>query len=475
MNDRNQGTIQEGPMTTQRRRIAIVATVAAFGLVLGACGSGSGDNTPSTTPTAEEESTPTEQAEAPTEDTAEPTDAPAGAPVTITWWGWAPAYEAAAAAFNAAHTDIQIQFEQISPGSQGGYDKLLTAVQAGNAPCLGQVGYETFTSFVAAGALEDVTDLVASQRGEFADWVWNQVGIEGKVFGIPVDIGTMAMFYRSDIFEAHGVDIPTTWTEYRAAAEALQAADPTIKIASLPTDAYNYSGYSWQAGAKWFETDSDAWKVTINSDANVQVAEYWQGLVDDGLAATYPSWDAALYSAWANGEVVTEVGAVWTSALLKDNAAESSGKWAVAPMPVWEGSDAVGNVGGGSNAIMRGCATPAEAVEAAMWLSTAPEAVSALIVDGGMYPAANSGLSSPDLAAGDEFFGGQAIFDVFSAETAKVNTDWQWGPVMPVTSSALADGLGAVGAGSGTIAEALAGAESKTIEEIQAQGFTIAQ
>jgi multiple sugar transport system substrate-binding protein len=464
--------------------VAIVATGVALGLLLAGCDRGKqGDGSlpsPSGSIPAGSSSAPVPGSSSPAGSSSAPVPA-SSSPVaggqaggaTIEWWGWAPGYQEAADAFNAAHTDVQIKFEQISPGTQGGYDKLLTSVQAGKAPCLGQVGYETFTSFIAAGALEDVTKFVKSSRDQFPDWVWKQVGVEDKIFGVPVDIGTMGMFYRSDVFEANNIKPPATWTEYRAAAEKLKAADPKIQIASLPSDAYNYSGYAWQVGATWFDASDSAWKVTIDSDDNQKVAQYWQALVDDGLVATYPSWDAALYSAWAKGEVVTEVGAVWTSALLKDNAAESKGKWSVAPMPKWEGSDAVGNVGGGSNAVMKGCANPQAAVDAAVWLATAPEAVSAIITKGGMYPASKDGLKNPDLAQPDEFFGGQVIFDVFGKETPKVNTDWQWGPVMPVTSSALADGLGAVGAGTGTIQDALAAAQTKTVTEIKAQGFTV--
>jgi multiple sugar transport system substrate-binding protein len=470
-------------MKSSRKAITALVVTAALGLSLGACSNTKDGGGATLSPTNDQSIVPdstatgTPDGSAPSSGT--PSDTTSGAPgasgtpLTIDWWGWAPGYQAAADAFNAAHSDVQVHFEQISPGSQGGYDKLLTSVQAGNAPCLGQVGYETFTSFVAAGALEDVTQAVASAQDQFPEWVWNQVSVEGQTFGVPVDIGTMGLFYRTDVFQEHNIDVPKTWTEYREAAEKLKAADSSIKIASLPTDAYNYSGFAWQAGARWFDAQNNSWTVNIDSEANQKVAEYWQGMVDDGLVATYPSWDAALYSAWASGEVVTEVGAVWTSALLKDNAGESAGKWAVAPMPVWEGSDAVGNVGGGSNAVMKGCANPQAAVDAAVWLATAPEAVSAIVTEGGMYPASKDGANNPDLARGDEFFGGQSIFDVFRSESAKVNTDWQWGPVMPVTSAALADGLGAVGAGTGTVQDALAAAQTKTVDEIKAQGFAI--
>ncbi|MDR3359437.1 MAG: sugar ABC transporter substrate-binding protein, partial [Bifidobacteriaceae bacterium] len=376
-------------------------------------------------------------------------------------------------AFNAAHQDVQIKFEAISPGSQGGYDKMLTAVGAGNAPCLGQVGAETFISFLARGALEDVTEHLAGAKDQFPEAAWKTVSLGDQIFGVPVDSGTMGLFYRADLFKQYGLDIPTTWEEFKAAGAKLHAADPTKFIANLPTDAYNYSGYAWQAGASWFSAADDAWGVSVDSEDNLKLAEFWQSMVDEGIVSTFPSWDAALNAAWADGTVLSEVGAVWTAGILESEAAASSGSWAVAPMPRWAGSDAVGNVGGSPNAVLKGCQDPKAAAEAALWLSTAPESLEVMIDKGGLYPASTAGQELPIMKEGRPFFGGQAIFELFAAESANVNPDWQWGPTMDVTSSALADGLGKVAGKSGTIADALKGAQTKTVAEIKAQGYAL--
>ncbi|MDR2252548.1 MAG: sugar ABC transporter substrate-binding protein [Bifidobacteriaceae bacterium] len=435
-------------MRFTRKAAAIAAGATALALCLAACGSG-GKGTKGGATTKN------------------------GTPVSIVWWGWAPGYEEAAAAFNAAHTDVQLKFETISAGTQGGYDKMLTAVKAGNAPCLGQVGAETFTSFVAQGALEDVSEHLSGAADKFPEAAWKTVSLDKAIFGVPVDSGTMGLFYRADLFQQHGLAVPTTWDEFKAAGKKLHEADPTKYIANLPTDAYNYSGYAWQAGAAWFSAADDAWSVTIDSAENTKVADFWQSMVDEGIVSTFPSWDAALNAAWSDGTVLSEVGAVWTAGILESEAKASSGKWAVAPMPRWPGSDAVGNVGGSPNAVLKGCKNPKEAAAAALWLSTESASLEPMIAKGGLYPASTAGQALPIMKQGREFFGGQAIFEVFAQESAHVNPAWQWGPVMTVTSSALSDGLGKVGLKSGTIADALKGAQTKTVEEIEAQGYAL--
>jgi multiple sugar transport system substrate-binding protein len=398
----------------------------------------------------------------------------ASEPVTIDWWGWAPGYKEAAEAFNSSHDNIKLNFEQITSGSQGGYDKMMTAVDAGNAPCLGQVGSETFVNFLAQGKLEPITQYVKDDvKSQFPDAAWKTVSLNNEIYGIPVDSGTMGLFYRADLLKKYNIDVPTTWEEFKAAGEKLHKADPKKYLVNLPTDAYNYSGYAWQAGASWFSTEGDTWVVSMADDANKKVADYWQGLVDAGIASTFPSWDAALNSAWADGTVLTEVGAVWTAGILESEAKDSSGKWAVAPMPTWEGSDAVGNVGGSPNAVLKGCKNPEQAVEAAAWLSTNEAGLTPMIKEGALYPASTTGQELSIMKEGREFFGGQKIYEVFSAESAKVNPNWQWGPLMTTTSAALGDGLGKVSTKEGTVYDALKSAQEATIKEMNTQGYSV--
>ncbi|WP_406347598.1 sugar ABC transporter substrate-binding protein [Streptomyces sp. NBC_00144] len=398
-----------------------------------------------------------------------------GGKVTLDFWGWAPGYEKVVAEFNKTHPDIRVDFQKTAAGSKGGYTKMLTAAKAGNAPCLAMVGYETVPSFVAAGALADITKYAAPHKGEFADWTWNQVTVAGKTYGAPVDTAPMALFYRKDLFAKYGIDKPpATWDEYRAAAEKVHKADPDVYLGTFGTDAYNYAGLAWQAGAKWFDTTTDAWKVSLDSGANTKVADYWQGLLDDKLLKPEPSFDPSLYKNMASGKILSDVNAVWNAPLLASSVKSTSGKWAVAPMPVWDaGKPAYGNDGGSSTAVMKDCEHPEQATEFAMWMSTNKDSLGTLIKDTGIYPAATAGLDRPALSEPDPFYGGQKIYDVFKKESAQIDTSWKWGPTMTQTSTDLTDGLGRTGKGSTTLPEMLAAARKKTVGEMKSQGINV--
>ena len=262
-------------------------------------------------------------------------------------WTWAAGYDEAAKIFNDTHDDIKIKYTQIEPGNKGGYDKIRNSITAGNAPCLAQVGYETLPSFVAEGNVMDVTEVASKDKDLYAPAGWAGVNVGGKTYGAPQDQGPMVLFYNKAVFEANGVAVPTTWDEYQAAGEKLKAAG--IKLTGTYED-YDYSGFAWQAGATWYTVEKSAWSITPDSPANLEVATYWQGLIDAdmiGAGIWSDEWSAGL----GDGSIATIVGAAWFAGILKDSAAASSGDWAVAELPQWTAGDAkTGNVGGSLSA-----------------------------------------------------------------------------------------------------------------------------
>lgn len=394
-------------------------------------------------------------------------------PAKVTFWGWAPGYADAVDAFNESQDDIVVTYEEVAPGSKGGYDKMLNSVTAGNAPCLAQVGYETLTSFAAQGALEDVSEFAADAEGEFTPASWSSVTIGDAVYGAPVDQGPMALFYNKELFDSLGLAVPTTWAEYQTVGEQLKAAGKSLSASYLN---YDYAGFDWQAEAPWFSVDGDSWKVSIDSPEGEKVAAYWQGLTDAGLISQAPMWDQSWYTGLGDGSIATHVGAVWIAGVLKGSAPDGAGKWAVAPMPQWEaGDDKVGNVGGSATAVLKGCDAPEAAWTFAHWMSTDPDAYTGLIEEAALYPAATELLDLPALTEPDPYFGDQVIFDVFAEASPNVTTGWVWGPNMPETTGFLDDGLGKAWSGQGSFADALKSTQQQTLDALEAQGLSVSE
>ncbi|KLD28168.1 sugar ABC transporter substrate-binding protein, partial [Xanthomonas perforans] len=86
---------------------------------------------------------------------------------------------------------------------------------------------DALPNFLVQDGVENIAGCadVMAAKDQFVGWAWNQatLGQDNAVYGIPQDIGPMALFYRKDLFEKNGIAIPTTWDEYTEAAKKVRA------------------------------------------------------------------------------------------------------------------------------------------------------------------------------------------------------------------------------------------------------------
>lgn len=404
--------------------------------------------------------------------------APADGDVTLEFTSWIPGIEDVVAIWNEENPDVQVTVQTGPNGNSGTYQNFFSQLEAGNAPDLGQIEYDALSSFRVQDGLEDLSaceDIVAAED-EFIPWTWGQVtlGTDG-VYGVPQDSGPMALFYRSDLFEANGIAVPTTWEEYKEAARAVRAAGGYITNFST-ADINQFAGFVWQANGDWFSNDGEEWTVDLTGEASTEVADYWQELLDEDLVATYPAWTEEWNNAYNSGEVWTWNSAVWGANSIASGAPDTAGNWSVAPSPQWEdGGASAGNWGGSSVAVFKGTEHLYEAAEFALWLNTSDEALTALNEAANIYPATTAGLSLPSLQEGVEFYGGQRIYDVFAAAAEQVDPDFVWGPTMTQTYADVSDGFQRAVTGQGTLLEALEAAQTSTIATLKAQSIPVAE
>lgn len=405
--------------------------------------------------------------------------APSTGKVKLTFWNWGTGMDKAVNLWNQENPNIQVDLKTVPNGNAGTYQNLFNGLKAKTAPDIAPIEYDTVPSFRLVNGLKDISGCkgMANASSKFVNWTWSQVSSGKAVYGVPQDIGPLALYYRKDIFDKYGLAAPKTWQEYYDDAVKLKAANPDYEITHFSqTDPNWFTGLLWQNGAKLFGTSGNKWKVTVDSAKAKQVADYWQKMIDQKLVATdLQGFSEALSKAWDTDKVLTWVSAAWGWSTIRDGAPDTSGKWAVAPIPQWNAGDtANGNWGGSSNAVLATSKHPYEAAKFILWLNSDPKAVSILIKETGIYPASKAGADDSQLSGGVDFYGGQKIFDTFKTAGAQVNTDFSWGPTMTDTYRFMADGIAKSLAGSGTLDQALIDTQSKTIDSIKAQGLQVA-
>jgi multiple sugar transport system substrate-binding protein len=446
---------------TRRSLFSLSAGVAAA-VALDAC-SGSGSTTGTTTTGT------VSQAEI---DTAMKT------PTTLTFWTWVPNISQEVALFEQKYPAIKV--DVVNAGQSGQqYTKLRTALTAGKgAPDLAQIEFAFIPTFTITDSLVDLRPYGASaNKGKFVDWVWHQVtGSNGEIYAYPQDTGPMGMLYREDIFAAHGIEVPTTWDDFAAAARKLHAADPKIYLTNMSdNESGAWQGLMWQAGARPYTVRGTSVGLAVDDAASKKVAGYWGGLVSEGVVSTDPDFTNTWYTGLNTGKYATWLTAAWGPVFLTGTAKATIGKWRAAPLPQWgQGQSNSGNWGGSTTAVIKGTQHAIAAAKFAEFLNTDPATTAMFNTVQSLFPSTTALLSSPSFAGlKPAFFGGQQVNKLFAGISSTIDVGWQWPPFL---DQAVTDWTATVGkalANKGDVAAATGQWESQLVGYAKSQGFNV--
>ncbi|MCM0640501.1 ABC transporter substrate-binding protein [Cellulomonas wangsupingiae] len=432
-------------MSVNRWRWAAPVAVVATGL-LAACSGGS-DPAPADSP----------EASGPAE------------PVTIEYWSGLQGTDALVDEWNAANPDIQVKLSTSDGSWAEQFAKLMAAQQAGDAPCMMLMPYDYIPSLLVADALAPVTEAVAEYEDDYLASTWELVNYAGETYGVPSGSGPMAMYYRADKFAELGIEVPTTWQEFEEAAKTVTLKAPGTYLIGLGGDSHtDFVSLTAQKSSPWFEITDDSWKVDVTNADSRAVAEYWQGLRDEGLLNLTNRWDPTFYNDLSEGRQLSVIGGAWQAPLLAANVSGGAGQWAIAPMPNWEEGDVATSMnGGGAQLSIKGCEHPAEAMKFANWLTTDMDAILSLK----SFPAMKTdAMTTPDDVKA--FFGGAEINQEL-AEYALAMRPWRYSPTWTAGMTTLGDSMSAFKDGTGTLTDLLETLQAQQIESMEDLGITV--
>lgn len=404
-----------------------------------------------------------------------PSDGSGDGPVELEYWAWPAESQAVVDQWNKENPDIQIKYTDAGGGSDSS-TKLVTATRAGNAPDIALVEYTTLPAMVVAGVPADITEYVEDVKGDFTEGTWAQTTFDGVVYGIPQDVGPMANIYRIDRLTELGITPPTTWDEFRTAAQAVKAADPSTTIASIPPSEFGFwAGVATQAGGEWWSVDGDEWTVGIADEASLKVADYFEGLVRDGLISTDPLLTPEYNAALNEGRILSWPSAVWAPGVIHSVAEGTAGSWEMGPMPKWnEGDTAVPYVGGSALIVTSNSKHPEEAAKFAKWLNASEEGNELLIGKQSLYPAATVGQEMTEENDPPALMPQQTDFYSVAAEIASDTIPVTWGPNVNLARTVFEDELKKAIENGTPWRDAFIATQKAVIDDMKESGFKVA-
>jgi N,N'-diacetylchitobiose transport system substrate-binding protein len=201
---------------------------------------------------------------------------------------------------------VEVEFERQQ--WDGIVEKLTTALSGSDSPDVVEFGNTQAQTFEAAGAVVDLTDKRDALGGDDLLQSLLEAGTyDDKLYAVPYYAGARIVLYRKDLFEAAGVEVPTTLDEFLAAGVALKEANadvPNFSGIYLPgRNWYAVLSFIWENGGDIANKDGDAWVGELDSAGSIAGLEFFKQLFDTANSAPADGDDANDYIAFCNGEV----------------------------------------------------------------------------------------------------------------------------------------------------------------------------
>lgn len=270
-----------------------------------------------------------------------------------------------------AKTGIDVQIDTF--GFEDLFNKVLTASAGRTGEYdIYQFHYPDMALFDEKGFMVDITDWVQRDAEEMQlDDIHpamqeSHMKWDGRYYGVPTHAGGMNFYYRKDIFEEQGYELPQTWDDV-----VNIAADVDAKYDDV--DGFVFMGRADIQGAATFQNIFGAFggeyfdangRPQLNSDAAIRAMETLVALQPYSVEAS-PSYgfDEA-QTAFKQGKAAMVV--FWDSGdnfFADESASDIVGKWAIAPMPGGRATN-----GGWSVQISRDSKNPEAAFEFLKWI-----------------------------------------------------------------------------------------------------------
>lgn len=233
------------------------------------------------------------------------------------------------ALFNQLHPEYDLR---IDPQS-GGLQKVVTQSLARVGPDVFDGNISQLSVLRDAGLLYDATDALKA-RGVTLDQVWplgqKAISIDGRVFAYPCNVGTDAIWFHKDVFEAEGVPFPPDsnwrWEDFLETAQRLTKRDAGGRPLRFGILGLNWQDLMYSNGGRIFTPDGR--KCVLDSPQAIDGLQKWLDLqlkyrvmpspVEAASLSTQGGWGSGTITLFKDKRAAMAAGGRWWLCMLRD-------------------------------------------------------------------------------------------------------------------------------------------------------------
>ncbi len=295
--------------------------------------------------------------------------------------------------FERQNPGIHVRFQQLS--WDYGLDKLTTAIAAGNAPDLCELGTDWVPQFSASGVLKDLTPELTPLREQFL--LWDPVTYKNRLYGIPWLAGTRILFYNRELFAQAGLNPehpPATWEELLKTAKAIRALGPGIYGIGIHVgESYapwqEFLPFAWGNGGQILD---EKWsRCLLDQPPVLEALQFYRSLKAYALVERQPQ----VNQLFAEGKVGIQISGSWNFSLIPRMNPTLNFGVGLVPKPAANRGTPASFAGGEILVVLKESRHSDEAFKLALFLAQEEQAMSIVEAQRNIVPTVKSALQNP--------------------------------------------------------------------------------
>jgi multiple sugar transport system substrate-binding protein len=270
--------------------------------------------------------------------------------------------------YNAAHPGVTVKFQAMPANTDTQHDAYVTYLSARESNIdLYSLDVIWTAEFATAGWIRPLPDSFIDPD-DFLGGPIESVTYEGRLYAVPWFTDAGVLYYRKDLLESAGVDVPETWDEFRLACETV--AGPA-GIEGFVWQGARYEGlvcdfleFLWGTGGS-LDAEALTARPEATQSAVVAALELMLSFLDDGISPagvlTYKEEDSRRLFTEGQALFLRNWPYAWSMA--EGEESKIRGAAGIAPLPHAEGETSYSTIGGWNVALSSYSEHPEESLD----------------------------------------------------------------------------------------------------------------